>query len=259
MENLRITLIQTSLYWEDKVANLRQFDQKLAPLTGQTDLVILPEMFTTGFSMRAAALAEGMQDQTMQWLSEKANDTQAVITGSFIAEENGKFFNRLVWMRPNGSYETYDKRHLFTYAKEHHHYTAGKEHLLVELKGWKILPLVCYDLRFPVWSRNVQDYDLLIYVANFPERRSHAWKSLLVARAIENLAYTIGVNRVGNDGNDIYYSGDSVVLDFAGQNLYQISHVEDVFTTTLSYQALQEFRQRFAFLNDRDHFNLQNC
>lgn len=259
MKNLRITLVQTSLYWEDKVANLRQFDQMLTPLAGQTDLVILPEMFTTGFSMNAAALAEDMQGQTMQWLARKALDIQAVIAGSFIAKENEKFFNRLVWMRPDGSYETYDKRHLFTYAREHHYYTAGKEHLLVELKGWKILPLVCYDLRFPVWSRNVQDYDLLIYVANFPERRSHAWKSLLVARAIENLTYTIGVNRVGNDGNDIYYSGDSVLLDFAGQSLYQISHVEDVFTTTLSYQALQEFRQRFAFLNDRDHFNLQNC
>lgn len=258
MENLRITLLQTFLHWEDKAANLRQFDQKLAPLAGKTDLIILPEMFTTGFSMNAAALAEGMQDRTMLWLTQKAATLQAVITGSFIAEQDGKFFNRLVWMRPDGSYDTYDKRHLFTYAQEHHHYTPGNERLLVELKGWKILPLVCYDLRFPVWSRNVQDYDLLLYVANFPERRSHAWKSLLVARAIENLAYTIGVNRVGNDGNDIYYAGDSVVLNFAGQSLYQISHLEDIFTTTLSYQALQEFRQRFAFLNDRDDFTIKN-
>ncbi len=256
MENLRITLIQSSLYWEDKNANLRQFAQKLAPLAGKTELVVLPEMFTTGFSMNAAALAEGMQDQTMQWLGDQAAALGAAITGSFIATENGHFYNRLVWMRPDFSYDTYDKRHLFTLAQEHHHYTAGQKHLLVEWQGWKILPLICYDLRFPVWSRNVHDYDLLLYVANFPERRNHAWKSLLIARAIENLAYTVGVNRIGNDGNGIYHSGDSTLLDYAGQTLYQVSHIEDIFTATLSYQAQQDFRQRFAFLQDRDDFSV---
>ncbi|MDX1943357.1 MAG: amidohydrolase [Saprospiraceae bacterium] len=258
MENLRVTLVQSFLHWEDKSANLRQFDQKLASLAGQTDLIILPEMFSTGFSMNATALAEDMQGRTMQWLRDKAAILESGITGSFIAEENGHYYNRLVWMHPDGTYSTYDKRHLFTYADEHQHYTPGQQPLLVELKGWRILPLICYDLRFPVWSRNVQNYDLLLYVANFPERRSHAWKSLLTARAIENLAYTIGVNRVGNDGNEISHSGDSMLIDYAGQTLYQISHLEDIFTATLSYQALQEFRQRFAFLQDRDHFTISN-
>ncbi len=257
MKDIRITLVQTALHWENPQANLQQLDDKLASLAGKTDLVILPEMFTTGFSMNAAALAEPMKGPTMQWLARKADGLKAVITGSFIAEENGRHYNRLVWMRPDGSYETYDKRHLFTFAEEHRHYTAGEQRLIVELNGWKVLPLVCYDLRFPVWSRNTEDYDLLIYVANFPELRRFAWQSLLVARAIENLAYTIGVNRVGTDGKGISYAGDSVLLDFSGQARYQASHVEDIFTTTISYQAQQAFRQRFAFLNDRDRFIIQ--
>lgn len=254
MENLRVSLIQTYLHWEDKAANLQQLDEKLTPLAGHTDLVILPEMFTTGFSMNPAKLAEAMDGSTMQWLTAKAQQLDAVITGSFIAQENGQYFNRLVWMRPDGSYATYDKRHLFTYAEEHHHYTPGDNRVLMELKGWKILPLICYDLRFPVWSRNTDDYDLLIYVANFPERRSYAWKSLLAARAIENQAFTIGVNRVGNDGNDIYYAGDSCLIDYSGQVIHQVSHLENAFTTTLSYANQVEFRKRFAFLQDRDQF-----
>lgn len=257
MEDLRVTLVQTSLHWENPKANRQQFDEKLAPLAGKTDIIILPEMFTTGFSMRAAALAEPMDGPTLRWLTSKATELNAVVTGSFIAEENGNYYNRLVWMRPDGSYETYDKRHLFTFADEDRHYAAGEQRLIVEWKGWKILPLICYDLRFPVWSRNTEDYDLLIYVANFPELRSFAWKSLLVARAVENLAYTIGVNRVGTDGKDISYSGDSVLLDFSGEARYQISHIEDVFTTTISYQEQQAFRQRFAFLNDRDRFEIR--
>ncbi len=256
MKNLRVTLIQSQIHWEKKPANLQTFGQKLVPLAGQTDLVVLPEMFTTGFSMNAPALAETMQGPTVQWLAEQAAALGAVVTGSFIAEDKGRFFNRLVWMQPDGTYALYDKRHLFTYAQEHHHYSPGTTPLIVEWMGWKIMPLICYDLRFPVWSRNVQNYDLLLYVANFPERRRHAWTSLLTARAIENLAYVIGVNRVGKDGNDIYYSGDSTLLDYAGQALYSVSHVEDVFTITLSMQNLQEFRQRFAFLNDRDAFTL---
>lgn len=256
MENLRVSLVQTFLHWEDKTANLRQLEEKLAPLAGHVDLIILPEMFSTGFSMHAEALAEEMDGRTMQWLENQSKNTNAVITGSFIAKENGHFFNRLIWMRPNGTYEIYDKRHLFTYADEHHHYTPGQQRLLVELKGWKILPLICYDLRFPVWSRNTDDYDLLIYVANFPERRNYAWKSLLVARAIENQAFTIGVNRVGNDGHEIYHSGDSCLIDYSGQVIHQVSHLENVFSTTLSYAAQVEFRKRFAFLQDRDQFQV---
>lgn len=256
MNNLRVTMVQTRLHWEDIPANLQQFDEKLAPLAHQTDLVILPEMFTTGFSMNAAPLAEPMDGKTMQWLRAKAAALNAVVTGSFIAEEEGAYYNRLVWMRPDGSYETYDKSHLFTFADENRHYTPGKRRLVVDLHGWKILPLICYDLRFPVWSRNVEGYDLLIYVANFPELRRFAWTSLLTARAVENLAYTIGINRVGTDGNDISYSGDSTLLDFSGQTLYHVSHVENIFTATISYKAQQAFRQRFTFLNDRDSFTL---
>lgn len=256
MSNLRITTVQSYLHWEDKTQNLAMFDQKLKGLMGATDLIILPEMFSTGFSMNTEELAESMDGTTMQWLKQKAAEMKAVITGSFIAIENGQYFNRLVWMQPDGIYQTYDKRHLFTLAGEQHYYSAGKERLIVNYKGWKICPLVCYDLRFPVWSRNTEDYDVLIYVANFPERRHHAWKSLLVARAIENQAYTIGLNRVGKDNNDIYYSGDSVVLDYAGQARYQVSHIEDVFTTSLSYEDLKTFRSKLNFLPDRDRFEI---
>ncbi len=255
MQNLRVTLVQTYLHWEDKAANLQQLEEKLAPLAGHTDLVILPEMFTTGFTMNPAKLAEPMDGATLQWLSAQSQDLGAVVTGSFIAQEQNNFYNRLVWMRPDGSYEQYDKRHLFTYAQEHEHYTAGTQRLLVEWKGWKILPLICYDLRFPVWSRNTDQYDLLIYIANFPERRSHAWKALLVARAIENQSFTIGVNRVGNDGNNIYYAGDSCLIDYNGQVIHQVSHLENVFTTTLTYASQVEFRKQFAFLQDQDPFS----
>lgn len=258
MQNLRVTTIQSHLFWENKQQNLAMFDQKLQALKGQTDLIILPEMFTTGFSMNAAPLAEAMDGPTMQWLQKQAAAVEAVITGSFIVIENGQYYNRLVWMLPDGQYQTYDKRHLFTLAGEQHYYSAGQERLVVEYKNWKICPLICYDLRFPVWSRNTVDYDLLIYVANFPARRSHAWKSLLVARAIENQAYTVGLNRVGKDENDIYYSGDSMILDYAGQLRYQISHVEDIFTTTLSYKDLHTFRSKLNFLPDRDDFKCLN-
>lgn len=255
-EDLRVSLLQADLVWENKAANLKQFAEKIAPLAHKTDLIILPEMFTTGFSMQAAPLAEPMAGHTLQHLQQWAAATGAVITGSFIAAENSCFYNRLVWMRPDGTYETYDKRHLFTLADEHLTYTAGNKKLLVDLKGWKICPLICYDLRFPVWSRNAEAYDLLIYVANFPARRAAAWKGLLTARAIENQVYTIGVNRVGTDGKDHYYSGDSSLIDYEGIGLYTVAHVEDSFTVSLSYTRQQEFRRRFAFLADRDTFTV---
>ncbi len=257
MENLHVTLIQANLHWEDKAANLALFDKKLNQIHEPTDLILLPEMFTTGFSMNATALAETMDGKTLRWLQEQAAAFGAVVTGSCIIQEDGHYFNRLIWMRPDGSFETYDKRHLFALAKEHHTYKAGNQQLLVDLKGWKIMPLICYDLRFPVWSRNTVGYDLLLYLANFPERRNHAWKSLLLARAIENQAYTIGLNRVGIDGMDVYHAGDSMVIDYAGQLLYQCSHAENTHTITLSYIAQQAFREKFAFLNDRDDFELK--
>ncbi len=254
MENLRVSLLQAELAWEDKAANLQNLGKKIAAFTAAADLILLPEMFTTGFSMNAPALAESMDGPTMQWLANQAAKSHAVIAGSFIALENNRYYNRLVWMRPDGSFEVYDKRHLFAYAGEDNTYTAGEKKLIVSLKGWKICPLICYDLRFPVWSRNVEDYDLLLYVANFPERRRHAWKSLLIARAIENQVYTIGVNRVGKDGQDIAYSGDSCVVDYEGNVLYHLADEEGVHTIELSASAQQVFREKFPFLKDRDGF-----
>lgn len=258
MENLRITTVQTALHWEDAAANLAVFDQKLAGLTGKTDLVILPEMFTTGFSMNATQVVETMEGPTVNWMREKASVLGAVVTGSIIIEESGHFFNRLVWMRPDGKSECYDKRHLFTLAKEHETYTAGKKKLVAEWKGWRICPLICYDLRFPVWSRNVEGYHLLIYVANWPEKRSHHWRQLLMARAIENQCYLAGVNRIGTDEMGFDYIGDTSVIDFSGKIIYQVSGVEDVFTTTLSGQALFDFCKSLQFLPDQDKFEISH-
>ncbi|MEL6866081.1 MAG: amidohydrolase [Bacteroidota bacterium] len=253
---LRLTTVQSTLHWEQIAANLAQFDQQLSGLEGKTDLVVLPEMFTTGFSMNAAALAESMEGPTVDWLRKKARAIGAVVTGSFIAKEDHRYYNRLVWMQPDGQYQYYDKKHLFTLADEHLTYTAGQKRLLVEWKGWTICPLICYDLRFPVWSRNTEDYDLLIYIANFPERRNHAWKSLLIARAIENQVFTVGVNRVGRDGKDISYSGDTALIDYLGNIRYQISQQNALATHHLSRQELRDARDRFRFLADRDPFNL---
>ena len=251
---LRVTCVQCRLHWEDKTVNLRHIGDQISDLEGQADLVVLPEMFSTGFSMRAAELAEPMDGHTMNWMAEQARCINAVLTGSFIAADGGRFFNRLVWMHPDGRYQTYDKRHCFSPAGEQEHYTPGEAHLVAEVQGWKVLPLICYDLRFPVWSRNVQGYDLLLYVANWPEKRKHAWSSLLAARAIENQAYTAGVNRVGTDGNGIEHSGDSAVINYLGQVLYRSFVKEEVFTVELSYAPQQAFRQVWPFLNDRDTF-----
>ncbi len=256
MNNLKITSFQVKLAWEDKDKNLDLFSKLIDDIGQKTDLVVLPEMFTTGFSMNPEGLAETMEGKTMQWLSSKAKLRNAVITGSFIAEDQGAYFNRLVWMKPDGSFQTYDKKHLFTLAGEHHSYTAGKELLYVDLKGWKVCPLICYDLRFPVWSRNTVDYDLLIYVANWPERRGAAWRTLLTARAIENQAYVLGVNRVGEDGNGHYYSGDSMLVDYAGNVFYHSAHVENQITLTIDKALMYKFREKLAFLKDRDRFRL---
>ncbi len=256
MKNLRVSTIQSKLKWEDKTANRNQFAEKIKRLAGQTDVIILPEMFTTGFSMAADRLAEAMDGPTVDWMKQQAIESGAVVTGSFICKEKGRFYNRLLWMQPDGTYSKYDKRHLFTLAGEEKTYTAGQERLIVEYMGWKICPQICYDLRFPVWSRNVEAYDLLFYVANFPARRSDAWKALIRARAIENQSYTIGVNVVDTDGNDIYYSGDTSVIDYNGDILYQIAHLEDVFTMELSHQKLVEFRTKLHFLPDQDAFEI---
>jgi predicted amidohydrolase len=256
-ENLNITLIQSDLYWEDKEKNLKSFSQKISNI-GETDLIILPEMFTTGFSMQTEKLAEGMDGVTVSWMAEKAKEKNCVVTGSFICKEGEKFHNRLVWMKPDGSYSYYDKRHLFSMGDENNYYTAGTKKITEELKGWKVCPLICYDLRFPVWARNTEKYDLLIYVANWPERRSHPWKTLLLARAIENQCYVAGLNRIGNDVNDIYCSGDSAVINPKGEIISNIpAGKEATETITLNYAELQEFRKAFPVLKDADKFEIK--
>ena len=255
MNKLRITTVQTPLLWEDISANLEALDEKLRTLA-DTDVIILPETFTTGFSMTAHDIAEPMDGQAMQWLRQQAAQHDAVITGSFIAKDNGSCFNRLVWMRPDGTYEIYDKHHLFTLAGEDKAYTAGNKKLVTEWKGWKICPMVCYDLRFPAWSRNLEDYDFLFYVANWPKPRAHHWKTLLIARAIENQCYVAGVNRVGEDQNGLQYSGDSCVVDYSGNQYFQISDEEGIVTTELDYDELHAFRQKLNFLADRDAISI---
>lgn len=260
--NLTVTLIQTDLAWEDKVANLTMLQQKMEQI-GNTEVIILPEMFTTGFSMKAHQLAETMEGNTVMWMKEMANRHHVIITGSFIAKDSdtGNFYNRLVWMQPDGKYGYYDKRHLFAYADEQVFYTAGSRRLIASVKGWKINLQICYDLRFPVWARqgntNQPEYDVLVYIANWPERRSFAWKTLLQARAIENQCYVIGVNRVGKDGNNISHSGESMVVDPLGAILY-CKPEEDVFTITLEKQHLDGIRKKYPFLNDRDAFNIMD-
>jgi omega-amidase len=255
--NLRITIIQTSLHWQDADANRQMFSEKLAATQPATDLIVLPEMFTTGFSMEAERLAEETDGPTLDWMRQEAARYKAALTGSVMVKEDGKYYNRLYWVRPDGTYEQYDKRHLFRMAKEHHTYTAGKEKLFIELKGWTICPLVCYDLRFPVWSRNAgQAYDLLLYVANWPKPRANAWSTLLQARAIENLSYVVGVNRVGTDGNGHPYSGDSAIIHPKGYKLLETTEVEGIHTVTLSQQELTEFREAFPAHLDADDFTL---
>jgi predicted amidohydrolase len=265
MNNLHITTIQANLFWENKAANLTMFEQKIAE-ANKSEIIILPEMFNTGFSMQPEKFAEKMEGDTVAWMRNISSKYRVILTGSVMIDENGNFYNRLIWMLPNGHYGFYDKRHLFAYADEDKHYTAGSKRLIAAVNGWKINLLICYDLRFPVWSRqqidkteaeNVKpEYDLLIYVANWPARRSYAWKTLLVARAIENQCYVAGVNRVGNDGNDIYHSGDTLVIDPLGEVLYHGKDGEEVNTTQLSGETLQTIRQRFPFWKDADNFQL---
>ncbi len=264
MNPLRISLCQQSLVWEDRQANLDNFSGHLKTLKGLTDLVILPEMFTTGFTKNAEALADRIHGQTLEWMQRTAADLGASITGSFICSEPGieseQYFNRLLWVNADGSFLHYDKRHLFSFAGEHFHYSAGKERTLVELKGWRICPLICYDLRFPVWSRNsaTEPYDLLIYVANWPEARSLAWKDLLAARAHENQSYVAGVNRVGEDGLGIAYSGDSRVLSPQGELLLSMPpSKEGISTIALDLQDVRDYRNKFRAWEDADRFELK--
>jgi omega-amidase len=271
MSTLTVTTIQADLQWEDKPANLRRLEERIDDIgtptidgiSTPTELVILPEMFPTGFSMRPEAFAERMDGPTLSWMWSVAARKKIILTGSVIIEEDGNFFNRLIWMLPTGQYGCYDKRHRFAYAGEDAHYTAGQKRLVGSVKGWRVLLLVCYDLRFPVWSRQQPaegeklEYDLIVYVANWPERRATAWKTLLQARAIENQAYVVGVNRVGDDGNGIAHSGDSMIIDPLGEILYHAAPKEEVFTLTLTKERLETVRERFPFWRDSDHFYIE--
>ncbi len=257
MQNLKVTIIQSALYWENVGANLAMFEEKIWKIREQTDIIVLPEMFTTGFTMNAAALAEPMNFTTFKWMKQQAAQTGAVVTGSFIVKEKERFYNRLIWMQPDGNYFVYDKRHLFRMAEEHLVYMAGAKKLLVEWKGWKICPLICYDLRFPVWSRNRKnEYDVLIYAANWPEARRLSWKSLLQARAIENLSYVVGVNRVGKDGKEITYCGESSIIGPKGELLWQKEIAEEIFTYSLNKKELDSFRAKFPADIDADEFEI---
>jgi len=258
MKELSITIIQTSLHWENAQANRVQFSNLMEQVSGKTDLIVLPEMFTTGFSMKAPKLAESMQGETHQWMISEAKKHNAAICGSVIITEGGKYFNRLFFALPDGSYKTYDKRHTFTLAGEDKTYAAGSDKLIIEYRGWKICPLVCYDLRFPVWARNVEDYDVLLYVANWPTKRISAWDALLKARAIENMCYTVGVNRVGEDENGHNYVGHSAIYDVLGEQI-STKDFENEFVETirLSKEHIESLRDRLQFLNDRDNFTLE--
>lgn len=258
MSQLTVSIIQTDLVWENKVANLEHLERKIMGIKERTELVILPEMFSTGFSMNTEMLAEEMEGDTLAWMKKISFAKKVALTGSFMVKENGNNFNRLVWMLPNGDYGYYDKRHLFGYAGEDKHFTAGNKRLIASIKGWRINLLICYDLRFPVWSRqqNNDEYDILLYVANWPEKRSHAWKSLLTARAIENQSYVIGVNRVGSDGHGNQHSGDSSIIDPMGEVIFQKSNEAFINTFTLDKTALLETRQKLPFLKDGDSFTI---
>jgi predicted amidohydrolase len=256
MRNLTVSLLQTPLQWHEPDANRAAFDALLDMTPNEADLVVLPEMFTTGFTMDAPAQAETMQGDTPLWLREQAVARGQTLTGSLIVEDNGRYFNRLLWMPPDGNVGWYDKRHLFRMAGEHEVYSAGRTRRIFQLGDWRILPLVCYDLRFPVWSRGADQFDLLLYVANWPQARRSAWNTLLPARAVENLCYTVGVNRVGSDGKGIDYAGDSGAWDFFGNTLVDAGDATGVFTVTLDGAALTRYRHKFPAHQDADRYSL---
>lgn len=254
--NLKIALLQTSLSWENPTENRSHLAQKITGFMEDVDLIVLPEMFSSGFTMNPKAVAETMQGETVLWLQHLAKAKNCAITGSLVIEENGNYYNRLVFVFPNGDIKTYDKKHLFSLAGEDKCYAAGAEKLIVEYKGFKICPLVCYDLRFPVFSRNVENYDVLVYVANWPKLRINAWDILLKARAVENMCYTIGVNRIGTDNNKLDYIGHSQAVDFLGNYLIEPQETEGIFIVTLDKEKLLETRNKLAFLEDRDQYTI---
>ncbi len=264
MQDLKITIIQSDIHWEDIGANLAMFEEKIWRVSGQTDVIVLPEMFTTGFSMGATRLSEMMNMRTTKWMKQIADQTGALILGSHIANVHDRYYNRLLWMEPGGNVKTYDKRHLFRMASEKKTYSAGESLLIGQWKGWRICPLICYDLRFPVWSRNRYDittkklaYDVLIYVANWPTTRIDVWDTLLKARAIENSCYTVGVNRIGIDGNGIEYNGHSAFISPKGDAIYSSDASETIKTLEVNANSLHSYRDRFPSFMDADEFTVE--
>lgn len=253
---MKIALIQSSLFWENPKQNRNYFAEKINSIIGDIDLIVLPEMFTSGFTMTPANVAETMQGETIEWLQSLAKAKNSAITGSLIIEENNNFYNRLVFVFPSGEIQFYDKKHLFTLAGEDKVYSSGTQKIIVDYLGWKICPLICYDLRFPVFSRNSEDYDLLIYVASWPKIRINAWDALLKARAIENMSYTIGVNRIGEDINGYQYTGHSQVVDFFGNYTVEPSESESILFAELNKEKMLLARQKLGFLNDKDSFKI---
>lgn len=255
---MKVVLIQTDIIWEDAEQNRKNFEAKINTIASDVDLIVLPEMFTTGFSMHPKAITETMEGNSVSWLKKLAKSKNTAIVGSLIIKENNKFFNRLVFVFPNEEIQYYNKRHLFSLAGEEKVYETGREKLIIEYRGWKICPLICYDLRFPVFSRNVEDYDLLLYVANWPTARINAWDALLKARAIENMCYTIGVNRIGEDGNNHPYPGHSQLIDFLGNTILEPNEKDSILIARLDKNQLIETRKKFGFLNDQDSFEIKN-
>ncbi len=254
---ITITLIQSDIIWEDIDANLRYYSSILNKLQEPTDLILLPELFTTGFTMRSRDLAEPMNGPTVEWMAEQAKRFNCTLAGTVIIEDGGNYYNRLIWMQPDHHLHYYDKRHLFRMSGEDEHYSPGNKPLTVTMKGFRIRPLICYDLRFPVWSRNRNDYDVLLYLANWPSPRRDVWNSLLKARAIENQAFTIGVNRTGNDGKQIGYHGESQVYDAKGKRIaYMGPKDTDPITIKLSLDELNAFREKFPVWRDADPFSI---
>ena len=255
---MKIALIQSPLFWENPTANRNHFEEKINAITEKVDLIVLPEMFTTGFTMNPAAVFETMEGETIQWLQLVAKVKNSAITGSLIIKEKNNYYNRLVFVFPSGEIQFYDKRHLFTLAGEDKVYTSGNQKLIVDYLGWKICPLICYDLRFPVFARNIEDYDVLIYVANWPKPRINAWDILLKARSVENMCYTIGLNRTGLDANNLEYVGHSQTVDFLGNYILEPQEFVGVFIVELNKEKLLETRNKLGFLNDRDSFELKD-
>ncbi len=260
--DLKVTIIQADLLWENVDENLAMFSEKINAISEITDVIVLPEMFNTGFSMLSEKIAETMNGKTIAWMKKQAEKSDAVITGSLVIEEDNKYYNRLVWAQPDGELHTYDKRHLFRMADEHKSFSSGKKRLIVNYKGWRICPMVCYDLRFPVWSRNSSKeespaYDVLIYMANWPEARKTHWSKLLEARAIENQCYVVGVNRVGEDENGFSYSGNSAVVNFMGEAIASTAEkIESTETCSLSLGELNTWREKFPLSLDGDEFEV---